>query len=369
MLETLNLSRRAVIGGAAGLGAVAVVGGTVAPAMAAPAQPRIYGTSEWGAKKPDQTIEVVNNRPTKILIHHTAGENSTDYSKAHAFVVARNIQDLHMAHDGTHDWGDSGQHFTVSRGGYVLEGRHGSVAHVKGRKSFIKGIHARSANAYSIGIENEGLYTNALPPKAQWDALVGLVAWLCWSYGLKADAIDGHRDHVQTACPGDAFYNKLSQLRADVAKKLGSTPPSPKPPTNPTEPVKWAVLREGSRGDKVTALQHLLRARSQRLEADGSFGPATKGAVVAFQRSAGLVTDGVVGAATWGKLVQVVRPGARGELASAVQRALVANDVKVAVDGSYGDATKKAVLAFQKLNHLEQDAVVGPKTWNELLSA
>ncbi|GAB3713941.1 peptidoglycan recognition protein family protein [Mariniluteicoccus flavus] len=370
MFTTPHLSRRAVIGGAAGAGAVALVGGgfAAAPALAAVKQPRVYTTAEWGARRPDQNIEVVNQRPTKIIVHHTASPNSTDYSKAHAFAVARNIQNLHMAKDAIHDWGDSGQHFTISRGGYVMEARHGSLKHVQGRKSFIKGIHARSANAYSIGIENEGLYTDVLPPKAQYDALVNLLAWLCWSYGLKADAIDGHRDHVATECPGKLFYSKLSQLRADVAKKLGTTAPPPKPPTNPTEPVTWAVLASGSRGDKVYALQHLLRSRGQRVDADGSFGPGTRAGVVAFQRSAGLSADGIVGAKTWAKLIQVVRPGARGDLALGVQRALVANGVRVATDGSFGPLTQKGVRSFQKENHLEEDGIVGPKTWNELLS-
>lgn len=365
-LPTANLSRRAVLGGAAGVGTVAVVGGLTLPAMAAPAQPRIYTTAEWGARRPDATIETVEQRPTKIIIHHTAGGNSTDYSRAHAFQVSRNIQSQHMGQG----WGDSGQHFTVSRGGVIMEARHGSLAKVQGRKSFIRGIHARSANAYSIGIENEGLYTDTLPPKAQYDALVSLVAWLCWSYGLKADAIDGHRDHVQTECPGKMFYAKLSQLRADVAKRLGGqTPPPPKPPVDPQEPVKWVVLRERSTGDKVRVLQHLLRAKGARVDLDGSFGPATKAAVEAFQRSARLTADGVVGAKTWAALVPVVQPGARGETASAVQRALVANGARVAVDGSFGPATRTAVIAFQKENHLEEDGVVGPKTWNELLAA
>lgn len=38
------------------------------------------------------------------------------------------------------------------------------------------------------------------------------------------------------------------------------------------------------------------------------------------------------------------------------------------VDGSFGPATQKAVLSFQKNHSLEQDGIVGPKTWKKLLA-
>ncbi len=62
----------------------------------------------------------------------------------------------------------------------------------------------------------------------------------------------------------------------------------------------WAagiVLRQGSRGAAVVALQ-----RDLHLRADGAFGPQTKRAVVAFQRRHHLAADGVVGARTWAAL-------------------------------------------------------------------
>ena len=56
------------------------------------------------------------------------------------------------------------------------------------------------------------------------------------------------------------------------------------------------------RGGDVLALQQALVLRAVKLEQDGAFGLATQGAVRDFQRGAGLVQDGVVGRATWGKL-------------------------------------------------------------------
>src|SRR5256885_749492 len=60
----------------------------------------------------------------KIVVHHTDYPNTTDYSRDQAIWLAKDIQNLHMDHNG---WSDTGQHFTVSRGGYVTEGRHRSL--------------------------------------------------------------------------------------------------------------------------------------------------------------------------------------------------------------------------------------------------
>lgn len=58
------------------------------------------------------------------------------------------------------------------------------------------------------------------------------------------------------------------------------------------------LLRHGDRGLAVTQLQKSLNARGATLAADGSFGDETEKAVRAFQRSVGLVDDGVAGEKT-----------------------------------------------------------------------
>lgn len=57
------------------------------------------------------------------------------------------------------------------------------------------------------------------------------------------------------------------------------------------------LLVQGAKGEAVRTLQDMLDIKS-----DGVFGPATKAAVVAFQKAHGLVSDGVVGTYTWLKL-------------------------------------------------------------------
>ncbi|WP_172329234.1 peptidoglycan-binding protein [Mangrovicoccus sp. HB161399] len=62
------------------------------------------------------------------------------------------------------------------------------------------------------------------------------------------------------------------------------------------------VLRRGSFGSPVIELQQLLIAQGAAITIDAEFGPATETALKAFQRTAGLDTDGIAGALTWAAL-------------------------------------------------------------------
>jgi hypothetical protein len=74
---------------------------------------------------------------------------------------------------------------------------------------------------------------------------------------------------------------------------------------NPTAVVipGWPTLKHGNTGDEVTALQYLLNSYGYALAADGIFGVGTRSAVQSFQSSKGLAVDGIVGPNTWNALV------------------------------------------------------------------
>ncbi len=57
-----------------------------------------------------------------------------------------------------------------------------------------------------------------------------------------------------------------------------------------------AVLKKGSQGDDVAQLQQELRALG--FDREGTFGPATEAAVIAYQVSRGLLPDGIAGPVT-----------------------------------------------------------------------
>ncbi|WP_406356403.1 peptidoglycan-binding protein [Streptomyces sp. NBC_00658] len=75
-------------------------------------------------------------------------------------------------------------------------------------------------------------------------------------------------------------------------------------PETPEEPEDGLpTLGPGSRGQATRRLQEALAAAGFPVGSDGYFGPQTQAAVRAFQSRNGLVADGIVGPATWSRLL------------------------------------------------------------------
>ena len=169
-----------------------------------------------------------------------------------------------------------------------------------------------------------------------------------------------------------------------------------------------APVRLGDRGEAVLRIQTMLNRISRDYPAipkvqpvDGIFGEGTEQAVIKFQQIFSLTPDGIVGSATWYKLVflyvgvldlaelvsegqtfyanaiplefsDMVAPGDTGEEVRVIQYLLsvvsefYSNVPPVAVDGVYGPATRQAVIAVQQMAGLPQDGVVGEQTWQAL---
>lgn len=76
-----------------------------------------------------------------------------------------------------------------------------------------------------------------------------------------------------------------------------------------TPTVVTSELKKGSTGDAVKTLQKNLNTiMNAGLEVDGSFGNLTYNAVVAFQKKYGLTVDGVVGSKTQAKISELLKP-------------------------------------------------------------
>ncbi|KAA3646802.1 MAG: peptidoglycan-binding protein [Chloroflexi bacterium] len=151
-------------------------------------------------------------------------------------------------------------------------------------------------------------------------------------------------------------------------------PPPPTPTLTPTpEPIvnAWPIVKQGDTGAEVTALQHLLRSYGYVLVVDGNFGPQTKNRVQGFQMTEGLTVDGIVGPDTWSALIsgKTVQNGSIGDAVRAAQSLLVNKfGAGIAVDGTFGPLTESAVEDFQTANFLLVDGIIGPQTWQALIS-
>jgi hypothetical protein len=69
------------------------------------------------------------------------------------------------------------------------------------------------------------------------------------------------------------------------------------------------ILRKGDTGEDVKKLQELLNGCGESLAVDGKFGEKTKKAVEDFQRLMGLQADGICGDQTWAALERAADPG------------------------------------------------------------
>ena len=199
------------------------------------------------------------------------------------------------------------------------------------------------------------------------------------SQGLTADGVVGQ-------ATWNALYREYQSAQSDMSSGLGSNYPG-------------TAIRRGDTGSNVKLVQFYLRFAATNYSAiptvavDGVFGSGTETAVRRFQSYFGLTADGVVGRATWNKMVEVytdiankllapnqrpgafpgtLREGSSGRAVRELQYYLYVLSFyfpsipRIAIDGQYGPATTTAVRAYQRLFSLTVDGVVGQTTWNSI---
>ncbi len=209
---------------------------------------------------------------------------------------------------------------------------------------------------------------------------------------------------VELANQGLTPYEILTRYYGTNLDINTSTPIMPFSPSLPYRP-----LRLGNFGNDVRTVQLRLNRISANYPSipkiypvDGVFGISTENAVKDFQRIFDLTPDGIVGPATWYKIMQIyggvkrlndlaseglqlsevsaqfpteLRPGDENIYVREFQYFLnvlgknLAVIPEVAIDGSFGPATEEAVRVFQRAYGLPVTGVVDEATWTDMYNA
>lgn len=194
-----------------------------------------------------------------------------------------------------------------------------------------------------------------------------------------ASAVKAFQRACNLSADGIAGSNTLSKIQGliDSGASQGDTSSTPSSPSTPT------LLKYGSRGEGVRALQEKLNALGYNCGApDGIFGSGTVSAVKAFQRDHGLSVDGIAGSRTLDAIngsestgntqpdssdYSLLKRGSQGSDVKRLQQRL--NDLDYSCgtpDGIYGGGTEEAVRKFQRVNGLTADGIAGPATQAKL---
>lgn len=186
----------------------------------------------------------------------------------------------------------------------------------------------------------------------------------------------------------DAAMSTRLKLTGAPAATPAPAAPAPAAAANPS----FSGMKIGARGENVKILQRALVAAgiTVRGGADGLFGAMTTAALTSYQQAKGLPATGVLDDASIASLAITpattpapapaptpapapaptaasahvgMTVGATGDLVKQLQRAIITTGLVLrgGADGVFGNATRTALIAFQKTNGTPQTGVVSDK--------
>ena len=185
--------------------------------------PSIIARGEWGCPEGADAPgwPPAHAAVSHLIVHHTDGASAAaDWSAE--------VRAIWVFHTISRGWGDIGYNLLIDPLGRIYEGRAGGVGAI--------GAHFSCRNTGTAGVALLGNYVSSLPTPEALDALARVLAWLSSVHELDAREIafhapsalqmariSGHRDGnlssatcSRTACPGDALYAFLPELRLRV---------------------------------------------------------------------------------------------------------------------------------------------------------
>ncbi|MFJ9726065.1 peptidoglycan recognition family protein [Streptomyces sp. NPDC101209] len=198
---------------------------------------RYLSRPAWGADESKRYKDGKVNSPEKyyalqsVTVHHT----DTPNGDADPAATVRAIYEYHAV---TLDWGDIGYHFLIDEAGDVYEGRYSGddgIPAFNADGDLVTAFHTAGYNSGNLGIALLGTLTDQAPTDAAKASLTRLIKVIARFKGLDPKAqitytnpvngvtktvttVGGHRDWLQTDCPGQTMYDLLTEVRAAASR-------------------------------------------------------------------------------------------------------------------------------------------------------
>lgn len=295
----------------------------------------------------------------KLQIHHTGSPDYSCFFKSNGttedeLTRQNNMKSFHVNSRGM---SDIAQQLTIFPNGKIVTGR-----------SFNKnpgGITGWNSGAVCIEIYGNFDKGQDSMTEAQKKAVIACYGELCKKFKLTPSTNtirchawftsggtylgDYYPSKSRKSCPGTAFMgfgnskaaitnNFIPLVKAYINGNTQSTPTEPQKPmaeAKPTTEGKYIVRY----------LQNVLNSQyNAGLTVDGLYGPKTEAAI------------------------RILKVGSKGDHVIWLQKALVNRGYKISVDGIFGNATKAAVIKYQKSRGLTADGLAGKNTHKKIIN-
>ena len=238
----------------------------------------IISRAGWGSRGPKSRLTPLNKkRVVGIAVHHSGVKNGPK-----GVTAVKAFERHHMDANG---WNAIAYNWLIDEQGVIYEGRGAGVISAA----------TRPYNSRTESICYTGDGDKAIPAKTQ-KSLTWLIADIQKRYTVKL-WVKGHRELASTSCPGNVLFDWVQNHRNGITKVQPKAKPAAKKPAKTTR-----LAKQGSRGAHVKMMQTQLNKKGFKLSVDGIAGPQTIAALKKFQKSKGLVVDGLCGKQTWSKL-------------------------------------------------------------------
>lgn len=176
-------------------------------------KPEMVDRAGWNARAAmSERMTVHRKLPHAITLHHS-GEELPEKTDARKRI--RGLQGWTLS---DRKWGDIPYHYTLD-----YEGR----IYVNREERYVGDTNTAYDPDGHLLVHLLGNYDQRKPSAAQKEALVKVVAWLAYRYGVPPERILGHGEHAETACPGANLQRLIGDgsLRSAVQARLPKAKP------------------------------------------------------------------------------------------------------------------------------------------------